>query len=162
MDGAIAHGQVSNTVNMAMAIKDRVMSMTERSSTQHQYNGDNDHQQKLESAELYQNWIEITGDLDSSQTRLLLDRMQSLANTMRSEGRRGKYRAAGVELSTRETEVLILVSHGYTRRDVAQSLGITANTASRHISNIYAKLGVSCVAEATAFALRHNIAAMDL
>lgn len=98
-------------------------------------------------------------DLDSSQTRQLLHRMESLAVTMRSMTGEGNCRRGRSELSSRETEVLVLISHGYTRRDVAKSLGISANTASRHISNIYAKLGISCVAEATAYAIQHNVTA---
>ena len=122
----------------------------------HQYTDGNRGEWKSEN-ELFQRLMETLGDLDSSQTCILLSRMNSLADSMRSMRCRGNYRKAGVELSDREGEVLVLISHGYTRRDIAQSLGITANTASRHISNIYNKLGISCVAEATAFALRHNM-----
>jgi len=60
-------------------------------------------------------------------------------------------------LSDREREVLVLVSHGYSRRDIAGALGISINTAARHISNIYSKLDVSSIAEATAYAFRRNL-----
>lgn len=59
-------------------------------------------------------------------------------------------------LSKREQEVLVLISNGYNRREVGDSLGISVNTAARHISNVYRKLRVTSVAEATQFALAHS------
>lgn len=60
------------------------------------------------------------------------------------------------DLSKREHEVLVLVSNGYSRREIGESLEISVNTAARHISNIYRKLGVTSVAEATRYALEHS------
>ena len=62
-------------------------------------------------------------------------------------------KTADVDLSAREQEVLILVSNGYSRREIGDSLDISVNTAARHISNIYRKLGVTSVAEATRYAM---------
>lgn len=62
------------------------------------------------------------------------------------------------ELSKREHEVLVLVSNGYSRREIGEALEISVNTAARHISNIYRKLGVTSVAEATRYALEHGAA----
>ncbi len=59
-------------------------------------------------------------------------------------------------LSKREQEVLVLISNGYNRREVGDSLGISINTAARHISNVYRKLKVTSVAEATQFALTQS------
>ena len=58
-------------------------------------------------------------------------------------------------LSAREQEVLVLVSNGYSRREIGDALEISVNTAARHISNIYRKLGVTSVAEATRYAMGH-------
>ena len=64
-------------------------------------------------------------------------------------------RPSTAELSTREQEVLVLVSNGYSRREIGDALEISVNTAARHISNIYRKLGVTSVAEATRYAMGH-------
>jgi len=60
-------------------------------------------------------------------------------------------------LSARELEVLVLLANGYTRKNIGESLGISKNTAARHISNIYRKLGVSSVAEATQYAYSNRL-----
>jgi DNA-binding CsgD family transcriptional regulator len=57
-------------------------------------------------------------------------------------------------LTPREIQVLTLVGHGYTNAQIADSLFITRKTASTHVSNILAKLGVSRRAEAGAIAER--------
>ena len=61
-------------------------------------------------------------------------------------------------LSRREKQVLILITHGYTRREIGASLNISLNTASRHIANIYRKLDVSTVAEAVRWAFAAGLA----
>jgi ATP/maltotriose-dependent transcriptional regulator MalT len=57
-------------------------------------------------------------------------------------------------LTTRELEVLALVAEGRTNRQIAQELFISAKTASVHVSNILAKLGVANRGEAGAAARR--------
>ena len=56
-------------------------------------------------------------------------------------------------LTCREQQVLVLVAHGYSRREIGVSLRISANTAARHIANIYRKLDISTSAEAAKAAL---------
>jgi DNA-binding CsgD family transcriptional regulator len=53
-------------------------------------------------------------------------------------------------LTPREREVLALVAEGRTNRQIAQALFISDKTASVHVSNILAKLGVANRAEAAA------------
>ena len=53
-------------------------------------------------------------------------------------------------LTPREREVLALVADGRTNRQIAQALFISDKTASVHVSNILAKLGVANRAEAAA------------
>ena len=57
-------------------------------------------------------------------------------------------------LSTREVDVLCLLSRGLTRQDIAQALEIRPNTVAGHIKSIYRKLEVSGRAEATLAAVR--------
>jgi DNA-binding CsgD family transcriptional regulator len=54
----------------------------------------------------------------------------------------------------REAEVLALVAAGRSNRQIAQQLFISPKTASVHVSNILAKLGVAGRVEAAAIAHR--------
>jgi len=61
-------------------------------------------------------------------------------------------------LTAREVEVLRLLAAGKTNRDIAIELVISEHTVARHIQNVYAKIGVSSRAAATAFAFEHDLA----
>ncbi|WP_328315040.1 AAA family ATPase [Streptomyces sp. NBC_00442] len=60
-------------------------------------------------------------------------------------------------LTSREQDVLRLVSAGHSNRQIAEELYIAPKTASVHVSNILAKLGVSGRGEAAALAHRLNL-----
>jgi DNA-binding CsgD family transcriptional regulator len=60
-------------------------------------------------------------------------------------------------LSERELEVLRLVASGKSNREIASTLVISEHTVARHLQNIYAKLGLSSRAAATAFAFEHEL-----
>ncbi|HWC40799.1 MAG TPA: AAA family ATPase [Actinomycetota bacterium] len=66
---------------------------------------------------------------------------------------------AGLGLTPRELEVLALVAEGRSNRQVADTLFISAKTASVHVSNILAKLGVASRVEAAAVA--HRLGLVD-
>jgi DNA-binding CsgD family transcriptional regulator len=61
-------------------------------------------------------------------------------------------------LTAREAEVLRLVAAGKTNRDIAVELVISEHTVARHLQNMFAKLGVSTRAAATAYAYSHDLA----
>ena len=61
-------------------------------------------------------------------------------------------------LTPREVEVLALVVAGRTNREIAGRLYVSHRTATTHVTNILAKLGVSTRTEATALALRQGLA----
>jgi pimeloyl-ACP methyl ester carboxylesterase/DNA-binding CsgD family transcriptional regulator len=61
-------------------------------------------------------------------------------------------------LSLRETEVLRLLADGESNGQIAARLGISINTVERHVSNLYRKIDARGRAEATAWAIRHDLA----
>lgn len=61
-------------------------------------------------------------------------------------------------LSPRETEVVGLVARGLTNRQIAGELTLSEKTVARHLSNIFAKLGVSSRTAAAAYAFEHGLA----
>jgi DNA-binding CsgD family transcriptional regulator len=65
--------------------------------------------------------------------------------------------AGDLGLSPRELQVLRLVAEGATNRQVAEQLYISPKTASVHVSNILAKLGVASRGEAAAVAHRMGV-----
>ena len=60
-------------------------------------------------------------------------------------------------LTEREVEVLRLVAAGLTNNDIAAALYLSAKTVSRHLSNIFTKIGVTSRAGATAFAFENGL-----
>jgi DNA-binding NarL/FixJ family response regulator len=88
------------------------------------------------------------GVLEALGARPDLERLARLAGSSRPEG----------PLSRRESEVLALVAAGKTNRVIATKLFISEKTVARHVSNIFAKLGLSSRAEATAYAYKHGLA----
>jgi non-specific serine/threonine protein kinase len=66
--------------------------------------------------------------------------------------------SASGPLSPRESEVLRLVAAGHTNRQIAAALTLSQKTVSRHLDNIFSKLGISSRAAATAFAVRTGLA----
>lgn len=66
-------------------------------------------------------------------------------------------RMAPAGLSAREIEVLRHVADGRTNREVGELLFISGHTVARHLSNIFAKLGVRSRAAATSYAHEHGL-----
>jgi ATP/maltotriose-dependent transcriptional regulator MalT len=60
-------------------------------------------------------------------------------------------------LTARQVEVLRLVAAGKTNNEIATELFLSAKTVSRHLSNIFTKIGVTTRAAATAFAFEHAL-----
>jgi DNA-binding CsgD family transcriptional regulator len=71
----------------------------------------------------------------------------------------GEASAAGppAGLSRREAEVLRLVAGGKSNLEISEELILSLRTVERHITNVYAKLGVRNRAEATAYACSHGL-----
>jgi len=60
-------------------------------------------------------------------------------------------------LTGREVQVLRLVARGLSNQEIATALVISEHTARRHLQNIFAKIGVSSRAAATAYAFQHDL-----
>ena len=78
-----------------------------------------------------------------------LARVQALSRQASAEPAHG--------LTARELEVLRLVATGRTNRTIAAKLFLSEKTVARHVSNIFAKLGVSTRTAAAAYAHEHRI-----
>jgi DNA-binding CsgD family transcriptional regulator len=73
----------------------------------------------------------------------------------------GKPPAAPAGLTNREVEVLRLVAAGHSNREIADGLFLSVKTVSRHLSNIFTKIGVTSRAGATAFAFEQELVGRD-
>lgn len=60
-------------------------------------------------------------------------------------------------LTSRELEVVTLITEGCTNKDIATSFGISEETVKRHLTNIFNKLGVGNRLELALFALNHHL-----
>jgi predicted ATPase/DNA-binding CsgD family transcriptional regulator len=60
-------------------------------------------------------------------------------------------------LSPREAEVLRLVAAGLSSRRIAEHLSLSQHTVSKHLTSIFAKLGVDNRSAAAAYAIRHGL-----
>src|SRR5439155_120487 len=85
--------------------------------------------------------------------------MRRLPRSVELRGRRPCRSSARAcfRLSSRELEVLRLVASGKSNREIASTLVISEHTVARHVQNIFAKLGLSSRAAATAFAFEHDL-----
>jgi DNA-binding CsgD family transcriptional regulator len=70
--------------------------------------------------------------------------------------RPGLHAVRPVDLSDREREVLELVAAGLSNEQIASRLYLSVRTVERHLSNVYAKLGVSGKAARAAAAARFS------
>jgi pimeloyl-ACP methyl ester carboxylesterase/DNA-binding CsgD family transcriptional regulator len=60
-------------------------------------------------------------------------------------------------LTRREVEVLRLIAAGGTNSRISRELVLSERTVARHITNIYRKIGARGKADATGYAIRHNL-----
>jgi ATP/maltotriose-dependent transcriptional regulator MalT len=125
-----------------------------------------------------QTWLELDAPYEIARTRALVSRACAAlgdeeAAALELEASRAIFEQLGAApdlerlgrsatpdrhgLSARELEVLRLVSAGKSNREIASTLVISEHTVARHLQNIYAKLGLSSRAAATAFAFEHEL-----
>jgi DNA-binding CsgD family transcriptional regulator/ArsR family metal-binding transcriptional regulator len=94
-----------------------------------------------------------TGYAESTiQTKTALKRQKE-----RSTGLTGNRDGIIFKLSGRETEVLRLVTEGFTNKEIAQILQVSDNTVKSHITHIFDKLGVSDRTQAAVWAAQNEL-----
>jgi DNA-binding CsgD family transcriptional regulator len=96
----------------------------------------------------------------SEGRRLTLDEMVALAESAVSRWKglqSDPGDSGGVELTSREQEVLRLIVAGMSDREIGDTLFISPRTASKHVGNILAKLGVETRSEAAVYAVRREL-----
>jgi DNA-binding NarL/FixJ family response regulator len=93
-------------------------------------------------------------DLELDAAIAAFERLGAVPDVARARAVAG---AAADVLSPRERQVVTLVATGRTNREVAAELHISDKTVARHLSNVFAKLGLSSRAAATAYAYEHDI-----
>jgi DNA-binding NarL/FixJ family response regulator len=100
-----------------------------------------------------------TAAMELDAARWVLRQLGAVPDVIRVEAlvREAALEAAG-GLTAREVEVLRLVAAGKTNRAIAADLFLSERTVDRHVSNIFAKLGLSSRAAATAYAVAHDLA----
>ncbi|WP_129662705.1 helix-turn-helix transcriptional regulator [Phytoactinopolyspora endophytica] len=96
-------------------------------------------------------------ELDSA--RRVFDQLGAVIDLARLDAsiRHGSGPAATHGLTAREVQVLRLLASGKTNHAIAAELVLADKTVDRHVSNIYAKLGVNSRAAATAYAFQHRL-----
>ena len=101
-----------------------------------------------------------TATLELNAARSMFEELGAGPDRERVERLAGAARTGPAQgiLTARETQVLRLVSTGATNRAIADQLFLSEKTVARHVANIFAKLGVSSRAAATAWAFEHRLA----
>jgi DNA-binding CsgD family transcriptional regulator len=99
-----------------------------------------------------------TAAMELDAARAVFRQLGALPDAMRVETlvRKAARKTAG-GLTAREVDVLRLLAVGKTNRAIAEDLFLSERTVDRHVSNIFAKLGLSSRAAAAAYAVEHDL-----
>jgi DNA-binding NarL/FixJ family response regulator len=77
-------------------------------------------------------------------------------------GEREDRLATVVGLTTREVEVLALITQGLSNKDIADKLVVSVNTLKSHIRQAYRKIEVTTRSQAVSWAITHGFAPPDV
>ncbi|SIO06689.1 response regulator transcription factor [Agromyces cerinus] len=96
--------------------------------------------------------------MDLEAAREVFDALGAVPDVLRvDELARRSPGSRSTPLTAREVEVVRLVAEGKTNRVIAGQLYLSEKTVDRHLSNVFAKLGISSRAAATAYAYEHAL-----
>jgi ATP/maltotriose-dependent transcriptional regulator MalT len=98
-------------------------------------------------------------ELEWHAARVVFERLGARPDLAKVDARGTGRSEAQYGLSARELEVLRLVARGKTNRAIGEELVISEKTVARHLSNIFAKIGVQTRAAATAYAYDRGLIA---
>ena len=93
--------------------------------------------------------------------RMLLQEMTAAPGERVSEPAPRPGRPVVDPLTERELDVLKLVAHGKSNREIADELVVSEGTVRTHVSNILSKLHLASRTQATLFALREGLTSLD-
>jgi ATP/maltotriose-dependent transcriptional regulator MalT len=115
----------------------------------------------------YARMLLARGNEKAERIAALLGEADRRANQIGLKGLQDRIKALGTsvtptslpdELSAREAQILGLVAHGLTNREIGATLFISEHTAAKHISNILSKTGCANRTDAASYAHRHALA----
>jgi DNA-binding CsgD family transcriptional regulator len=100
-----------------------------------------------------------TAELEFAAARTVFERLKAATDLAHLDSltRNDLNGDGGHGLTRRELQVLRLVARGETNKAIGATLGLSDRTIDRHVSNIFAKLGVSSRTAATAYAYEHDL-----
>ncbi len=100
---------------------------------------------------------EDTAALELEASRTVYRELGATPDLSRVESLLGTTPGGASTLTRRELEVLRHLASGETNKAIAADLVLSERTVDRHVSNLFAKLGVSTRAAATAYAYDHHL-----
>ncbi len=65
------------------------------------------------------------------------------------------------KLTPREVEVLVLIAHGRSNKEIGRELVLSVRTVERHLANVYLKTGLHSHAQAASYAFAHGLASIE-
>lgn len=89
--------------------------------------------------------------------KIVLNKAPVLYKDSNDFGSEQKVKTICPHLSSRENEVLICIAKGLTQKETARVLNLSPTTIGSYKKDIYRKLGVSSIAEATLEAIKYNL-----
>ncbi|MEO6398144.1 MAG: LuxR C-terminal-related transcriptional regulator, partial [Tepidiformaceae bacterium] len=65
------------------------------------------------------------------------------------------------QLTPREVEVLVLIAHGRSNKEIGRELVLSVRTVERHLANVYLKTGLHSHAQAASYAFANGLASIE-
>jgi len=96
---------------------------------------------------------------DITERRMMEEELQRAREALENKVERQMKRGRAYGLTFRELTVLHLVSEGSSDKEMAERLGISPLTVSKHVANVLTKMGAATRSEASARAVRESIVA---